>query len=64
MQSGLLRRPTVEELEQKARLLHKNMVDDMIATELRMLQAKIDRANEKGWRQEYPLISCYVEKGN
>ncbi|XP_071915877.1 uncharacterized protein [Coffea arabica] len=52
VQNGLLRMPTVEELEQKARVLREEIVDDMIATELRVLQVKIDRANEKGWRRE------------
>ncbi|XP_071912873.1 uncharacterized protein [Coffea arabica] len=52
VQNGLLRMPTVEELEQKARVLHEEIVDDIIATELRVLQVKIDRANEKGWRRE------------
>ncbi|PPD87663.1 hypothetical protein GOBAR_DD15391 [Gossypium barbadense] len=42
MKKGLLKRPTVAELEAKARWL---------AAELTLLPKLIDRANEKGWRQ-------------
>ncbi|KAL0335300.1 UNVERIFIED_CONTAM: hypothetical protein Sradi_4741900 [Sesamum radiatum] len=53
--AGLLERPTVGELEQKAKILHKDITMHRIKKELALLQNLIDRANEKGWRREYPL---------
>ncbi|KAK4438392.1 hypothetical protein Salat_0173500 [Sesamum alatum] len=50
MAAGLLERPTVGELEQKARILHKDITKHRIRKELALLQNLIDRANEKGWR--------------
>lgn len=44
----LLNRPTIEELEHKARGLHPDLITHMIAKEKKTLQMKIDRANEKG----------------
>ncbi|XP_040996844.1 uncharacterized protein At5g08430 isoform X1 [Juglans microcarpa x Juglans regia] len=52
MNSGLLRKPTVVELEQKARSLHADIMKQRIERELVLLQNQIDRANEKGWRRE------------
>ncbi|KAM1014481.1 hypothetical protein ACFX2C_044464 [Malus domestica] len=54
--NGLLRKPTVAELEQKARLLHEDITKHWIERELVRLQNCIDRANEKGRRREYPSI--------
>ncbi|KAM7482042.1 hypothetical protein LguiB_006625 [Lonicera macranthoides] len=44
------------ELEQKARSLHEDLTKHWIARELLLLQNLIDRANEKGWRREYPFV--------
>ncbi|WRX16036.1 SWIB/MDM2 domain - like 7 [Theobroma cacao] len=55
MRSRRLERPTVVELEQKARSLHKDITKHWIMRELVLLQNQINRANEKGWRREYPL---------
>ncbi|KAM1734844.1 hypothetical protein ACFX11_020262 [Malus domestica] len=52
--NGLLRKPTVVELEQKAQLLHDDIAKHWIERELVRLQNCIDRANEKGRRREYP----------
>ncbi|XP_044487856.1 uncharacterized protein At5g08430-like isoform X2 [Mangifera indica] len=52
VKNGLLKRPTVLELEQKARSLHEDITKHWIARELVSLQNLIDRANEKGWRRE------------
>lgn len=49
---GLLKRPTVVEVEQKAQLLHEDITKHWIPRELKHLQNLIDRANEKGWRKE------------
>ncbi|XP_027773788.1 uncharacterized protein At5g08430-like isoform X1 [Solanum pennellii] len=42
----------IVELEQKAKILHEDITKHGIARELEVLQKKIDRANEKGWRDE------------
>ncbi|KAL5787026.1 hypothetical protein ACOSP7_003975 [Xanthoceras sorbifolium] len=57
VKNGLLKRPTVVELEQKARSLHEEITKHWISRELILLQNHIDRANEKGWRREYPLMT-------
>ncbi|KAK8655528.1 hypothetical protein V6N13_108103 [Hibiscus sabdariffa] len=52
IKKGLLKRPTVAELEAKARILHADITKHWIAAELTLLPKLIDRANEKGWRRE------------
>ncbi|KAK7301959.1 hypothetical protein RJT34_12836 [Clitoria ternatea] len=54
MRNGLLKQPTVLELEQKARNLHEDIIKHWIPRQLALLQNRIDQANEKGWRREYP----------
>ncbi|KAI7733781.1 hypothetical protein M8C21_023331 [Ambrosia artemisiifolia] len=56
VKDGLLKRPTVVEVEQKAQILHEDITKHWIPRELIHLQKLIDRANEKGWRKEYPFI--------
>ncbi|XVF02679.1 hypothetical protein REPUB_Repub04eG0195200 [Reevesia pubescens] len=56
---GLLKRPTVVELEAKARILHADITKHWLATELTLLGKLIDRANDKGWRRE---MFEYMEK--
>ncbi|KAK2646190.1 hypothetical protein Ddye_021385 [Dipteronia dyeriana] len=53
VKNGKLKRPTVVELEQKARSLHEEITNHWISRELVLLQRRIDRANEKGWRKEF-----------
>ncbi|KAJ7967958.1 Zinc finger CCCH domain protein [Quillaja saponaria] len=55
MSCGLLQQPTVGVLEQKARSLHEDITKHWIMRQLTLLQIRIDRANEKGWRREYPF---------
>ncbi|KAL4363946.1 hypothetical protein GQ457_04G008390 [Hibiscus cannabinus] len=55
MKKGLLKRPTVAELEAKAQILHADITKHWLAAELALLPKLIDRANEKGWRREYPF---------
>ncbi|CAK9154887.1 unnamed protein product [Ilex paraguariensis] len=43
------------ELEQKASILHEDITKHWLVREIALLQNLIDRANEKGWRREYPL---------
>lgn len=57
--TGLLKKPTIVELEQKARSLHEDITKHWIERELVKLQNCIDRANEKGWRAE---LFHYLEK--
>ncbi|KAG4208401.1 hypothetical protein ERO13_A03G129600v2 [Gossypium hirsutum] len=52
MKKGLLKRPTIAELEAKARALHEDITKHWLAAELTLLPKLIDRANEKGWRRE------------
>ncbi|XP_073309847.1 zinc finger CCCH domain-containing protein 19-like isoform X2 [Primulina huaijiensis] len=47
------------ELEQKARILHRDITKHWINKELSLLQKLIDRANEKGWRRQ---LFEYLEK--
>ncbi|KAK9928959.1 hypothetical protein M0R45_026073 [Rubus argutus] len=54
IKDGLIKKPTIVELEQKARSLHENITKHWLARELTLLQKRIDLANEKGWRREYP----------
>ncbi|KAJ0034548.1 hypothetical protein Pint_26320 [Pistacia integerrima] len=58
--NGLLKRPTVVELDHKARSLHEDITKHWITRELVSLQNRIDRANEKGWRREYPLMVLLI----
>ncbi|GMI94234.1 hypothetical protein HRI_003092700 [Hibiscus trionum] len=50
MKDGLLRKPTVVELELKAKSLHEDITKNWIQRELVRLQGKIDFAHEKGRR--------------
>ncbi|XP_050366557.1 uncharacterized protein At5g08430-like isoform X2 [Argentina anserina] len=52
VKGGLLKRPTVVELQQKVQVLHLDVTEHWLARELQFLQKAIDRFNEKGWRRE------------
>ncbi|XP_055816372.1 zinc finger CCCH domain-containing protein 44-like [Solanum dulcamara] len=52
VKASLLKKLTIVELEQKAKILHEDITKHRIARELELLQKLIDRANEKGWRHE------------
>ncbi|GAA0139260.1 hypothetical protein LIER_00843 [Lithospermum erythrorhizon] len=60
IKAGLVKRPTVVELSAKAKMLHEDIIKHWIPREIAQLQARIDRANEKGWRKEYPLSNELV----
>uniref|UniRef100_A0A1D1XWT8 Uncharacterized protein At5g08430 n=1 Tax=Anthurium amnicola TaxID=1678845 RepID=A0A1D1XWT8_9ARAE len=56
---GLFKRPTVEELDEKVRSIHEDIMSHWIKREIAILQRQIDRANEKGWKRE----KCeYIER--
>ncbi|XP_058090047.1 zinc finger CCCH domain-containing protein 19-like isoform X3 [Magnolia sinica] len=59
MKDGLLKRPTLAELEKKAGSLHEDITNHWIDREIVLLQNLIDRANEKGWRRE---LFEYIER--
>ncbi|XP_068495486.1 zinc finger CCCH domain-containing protein 44-like isoform X4 [Phaseolus vulgaris] len=59
MKNGLLKQPTVLELEQKARSLHEDIMKHWIPRKLVLLQNCIDHANEKGWRRE---LAEYIDQ--
>nr|XP_043612336.1 uncharacterized protein At5g08430 [Erigeron canadensis]XP_043612337.1 uncharacterized protein At5g08430 [Erigeron canadensis] len=59
VKDGLLKRPTVVEVEQKTQVLHEDIIKHWIPRELKHLQNLIDRANEKGWRKE---LFDYLER--
>lgn len=52
IKSELLKQPTTAELKEKAIDLHEERMKHWIARELKLLQNRIDQANEKGWRRE------------
>ncbi|KAK9929598.1 hypothetical protein M0R45_026692 [Rubus argutus] len=54
--NGLLKKPTVVELQEKARVLHEDITKHWIQKELVRLQNRVDYTNEKGLRREYPSI--------
>ncbi|KAI8531489.1 hypothetical protein RHMOL_Rhmol11G0139900 [Rhododendron molle] len=58
VKDGLLRKLTIVELEHKAKSLHEDITNHWIKRQLALLQNLIDRANEKGWRREYPFVIC------
>ncbi|RHN68056.1 putative chromatin regulator PHD family [Medicago truncatula] len=60
MTNGMLKKPTVLELEQKARSLHEDITKHWISREMALLQHRIDLANEKGRRREYPFMICLL----
>ncbi|KAM0969039.1 hypothetical protein ACFX13_017617 [Malus domestica] len=61
IKEGLLKSLTVVELQQKVQILHEDIMKHWLARELALLQNQIDRANEKGWRREYPFkISSFI----
>ncbi|CAL2236546.1 unnamed protein product [Prunus armeniaca] len=59
VKDGLLKKPTVAELELKARRLHVVIMKHWMGRELSLLQKRIDQANEKGWRRE---LAQYMDK--
>ncbi|XP_049379632.1 zinc finger CCCH domain-containing protein 19-like isoform X1 [Solanum stenotomum] len=59
VKAGLQKKPTIVELEQKAKILHEDITKHRIAQELELLQKLIDRANEKGRREEYPFFLLF-----
>ncbi|KAK1374203.1 Zinc ion binding protein [Heracleum sosnowskyi] len=52
IKSGLLKQPTIAALKEKTIDLHEERMKHWIARELKLLQNRIDQANEKGWRRE------------
>ncbi|KAF8022998.1 hypothetical protein BT93_F0493 [Corymbia citriodora subsp. variegata] len=52
VKDGLLKRPTVVEFEERARTLHEDITKHWLPRELALLESRIERANEKGWRKE------------
>ncbi|KAG5254191.1 zinc finger CCCH domain-containing protein [Salix suchowensis] len=56
VEDGLHPKPSIVELEQKAKQLHVDIKKHWIEKELVRLQKRIDLANEKGWRREYPFM--------
>ncbi|KAL0718407.1 hypothetical protein Bca4012_067729 [Brassica carinata] len=57
--NGLLRQPTLVEMEQKAKVLHEDITKHWITRQLSILQKRINCANEKGWRKE---LEEYLEE--
>ncbi|KAF8048931.1 hypothetical protein N665_2348s0001 [Sinapis alba] len=59
IKNGSLKQPTIVEMEEKARSLHEDQTKHWLGRELALLQKRIARATEKGWRRE---LSEYLEK--
>ncbi|XP_075110661.1 uncharacterized protein At5g08430 isoform X3 [Nicotiana tabacum] len=53
VKAGVLKKLTVVELEQRARVLHEDITKHWIARKLSLLEKLIDQANEKGWRYQF-----------
>jgi len=53
VKKGILERPTIAALEEKVATVHTDIVNHWIDRELVRLERAIDRANIKGWRQEF-----------
>ncbi|KAL7205706.1 hypothetical protein ACSBR2_018603 [Camellia fascicularis] len=53
VKDGLMKKPTIVDIELKARSLHEDITKHWMAKELNLLRNLIDRANEKGWRREF-----------
>ncbi|PHT41543.1 hypothetical protein CQW23_20397 [Capsicum baccatum] len=62
VKAGLVKKLTIVELEQKAKILHEDITKHRIAQELVLLQKLINNANEKGWRHKYPFSLSWVPK--
>ncbi|KAK9077027.1 hypothetical protein SSX86_005362 [Deinandra increscens subsp. villosa] len=56
VKSGILKKLELTVLEEKAKALHRDIVTHWIPRELGLLKHRIDQANEKGWRKEYPFL--------
>ncbi|KAF7032094.1 hypothetical protein CFC21_043314 [Triticum aestivum] len=54
----LFKRPTVAELEEKEATVHADIVNHWFDKELRKLEMELERAREKGWRQDIHDLSC------
>uniref|UniRef100_A0A6N2LYD0 PHD-type domain-containing protein n=1 Tax=Salix viminalis TaxID=40686 RepID=A0A6N2LYD0_SALVM len=63
VEDGLHPKPSIVELEQKAKQLHVDIKKHWIEKELVRLQKRIDLANEKGWRREYPFMVGHSTDG-
>uniref|UniRef100_A0A1J3E9B6 Zinc finger CCCH domain-containing protein 44 n=1 Tax=Noccaea caerulescens TaxID=107243 RepID=A0A1J3E9B6_NOCCA len=59
IKNGSLKKPTIVEMEIKARSLHEDQTKHWLGREIVLLQRLISRANEKGLRRE---LSEYLEK--
>ncbi|KAL9248156.1 hypothetical protein vseg_021511 [Gypsophila vaccaria] len=57
IESGILPKPTVVELQKKAKDIHEDITKYSITRELSLLKNRIDQANEKGRRAEYPFYN-------
>ncbi|XP_028554891.1 uncharacterized protein At5g08430 [Dendrobium catenatum] len=59
VKEGLFKRPNIDELKEKIRAVHEDMVKHSVKKELLKLEKLIERANEKGWRKE---LFDYIER--
>ncbi|KAL1194907.1 hypothetical protein V5N11_020031 [Cardamine amara subsp. amara] len=56
IKNGSLKKPTIVEMEEKARILHEDQTKHWLRREILLLRRLIDRASEKGWGKEYPFL--------
>ncbi|EXB83819.1 Uncharacterized protein L484_023425 [Morus notabilis] len=63
IESGVLNKIPVVELEKRARTVHEDITKHWIERELVLLQNRIDCANEKGRRREYPftILAIWIQ---
>ncbi|KAI5669651.1 hypothetical protein M9H77_19504 [Catharanthus roseus] len=61
MEVGLIRKPTMDEFEEKAIFLHEDLTNHGLSIEKRALPEKIDMENEKGRKKLYPFAFCSIK---
>ncbi|KFK25212.1 hypothetical protein AALP_AA8G081700 [Arabis alpina] len=59
IKNGLLKKPTIVEMEEKVQSLHEDQTKHWLGREIAQLQRLINRANEKGFRRE---LSEYLDR--
>ncbi|KAG2538744.1 hypothetical protein PVAP13_9NG350542 [Panicum virgatum] len=61
VKNGLLEKPTIAALEEKVATVHKDIVNHWIDKEVVRLERAIERANRKGWKQEFEELMQQLE---
>ncbi|PKI72630.1 hypothetical protein CRG98_007007 [Punica granatum] len=60
IKDGVYKKLKMVDLEEKVQALHEDITKHWLVREISLLQNLIERANEKGWRKEYPSIKSFT----